>query len=111
MHTSVETGNNMMTLAFISTPEVFFMILIAILLFGSKRLPEIARTLGKGVSEFKKATNDIKKEFDKQSGGVGSEVKKIKHQIKESTQEIEKTIQSSSVVKDARDVSNNLKKS
>ncbi len=41
-------------------PEVIFILLIALLIFGPKRLPEISRTLGKGMAEFRKATNDLK---------------------------------------------------
>jgi sec-independent protein translocase protein TatA len=36
--------------------ELIVILLIVMLLFGAKRLPEIARALGKAVSEFKKAT-------------------------------------------------------
>ncbi|MBI4649017.1 MAG: twin-arginine translocase TatA/TatE family subunit [Bacteroidia bacterium] len=48
-------------LLFISTSEVLFVIFIAFLLFGAKRIPEIARGLGKSVGELKKVTDDIKK--------------------------------------------------
>jgi TatA/E family protein of Tat protein translocase len=42
-------------------PEVIFILLLALLIFGPKRLPEIGRTLGKGMSEFRKASNDLKR--------------------------------------------------
>ena len=41
-------------------PEIIFILVIALLIFGPKRLPEIGRTLGKGMAEFRKATNDLK---------------------------------------------------
>jgi len=41
-------------------PEIIFIMVIALLIFGPKRLPEIGRTLGKGMAEFRKATNDLK---------------------------------------------------
>jgi len=41
-------------------PELIFIMVIALLIFGPKRLPEIGRTLGKGMAEFRKATNDLK---------------------------------------------------
>jgi len=50
-------------LLFISGSEIFVILLVALLLFGSKKIPEIARGLGKGLNEFKKATNEIKKEI------------------------------------------------
>ena len=35
------------------------------LLFGAKKLPELAKGLGKGINEFKKASNEIKEEVEK----------------------------------------------
>ena len=37
-------------------------LIIILLLFGAKKLPELAKGLGKGIKEFKKASNDIKEE-------------------------------------------------
>jgi TatA/E family protein of Tat protein translocase len=42
-------------------PEIILILLIALLIFGPKRLPEIGRTLGKGMAEFRKASNDLKR--------------------------------------------------
>jgi len=57
-----ETMNT--TLLFIGTSEIFVILLVVLLLFGANKIPEIARGLGKGIREFKKATNEIQKEFD-----------------------------------------------
>ena len=43
--------------------EIIAILLVILLLFGAKRIPEIARGLGKGIREFKDATNDIKNEL------------------------------------------------
>ena len=43
--------------------EIIAILLVILLLFGAKRIPEIARGLGKGIREFKDATNDIKQEL------------------------------------------------
>lgn len=43
--------------------ELFFIILVVLMLFGSDKIPEIARTLGKGMQQLKNATNDIKGEI------------------------------------------------
>ena len=43
--------------------EVIVILLIALLVFGPKRLPEIGKTVGKGLREFRKATQDIKDEI------------------------------------------------
>jgi sec-independent protein translocase protein TatA len=44
--------------------EVIIVLVIILLLFGGRKIPELMRGLGKGVKEFKNATNDIKEEID-----------------------------------------------
>ena len=68
------------TLAFagIGMQELLVVLLIAILVFGAAKIPEIARSLGKAIREFKKATRDVsdsvesagKDEPDKDSKGT-----------------------------------------
>ena len=41
-------------------PELVVVFTLALLLFGPRKLPEIGRSLGKSLNEFKKATNDLK---------------------------------------------------
>jgi len=48
----------------IGMPEIVMIFLVVLLLFGAKRLPELARGLGKGIREFKKAASDIQNELD-----------------------------------------------
>lgn len=43
--------------------ELVFILLIALLVVGPGKLPEVAKSLGKGVSQFRKATSGIKEEF------------------------------------------------
>ncbi|HTX64868.1 MAG TPA: twin-arginine translocase TatA/TatE family subunit [Opitutaceae bacterium] len=47
----------------IGGPEVLLIMLVALLLFGSQRLPDLARSLGKSIREFKKATAGLEEEF------------------------------------------------
>lgn len=44
-------------------PEMLVIFLVVLLLFGAKRIPEIARGLGKGIREFKDATREISSEI------------------------------------------------
>ena len=44
----------------IGLPEMMALFVIALLLFGPKKLPELGRTLGKGLSEFRRAKNELK---------------------------------------------------
>ena len=54
------------------------------MLFGTKNLPAIARTLGKGMNELRKATDDIKKEMNVNTEEVTKLREKIKKEIEES---------------------------
>jgi sec-independent protein translocase protein TatA len=47
----------------IGTGELILIFLVILLLFGAKRLPELAKGLGKSLREFKKAANDIQEEL------------------------------------------------
>jgi len=44
--------------------EMMLIVLLALLLFGPKKLPELARLLGKGMTEFRRAKNELKSTFD-----------------------------------------------
>ena len=48
----------------LGVPELLFILVLALLLFGPKRLPEIGRTIGKGMAEFRRATNDLKRTIE-----------------------------------------------
>ncbi len=47
----------------IGMPELLIVLLVVLLLFGAKKLPELARGLGKGIREFKDATKHVEDEF------------------------------------------------
>lgn len=44
--------------------SIVLIVLIVLLLFGAKRIPELARGLGKGIREFKDATKDIQNDLE-----------------------------------------------
>ena len=62
-----------MKLLFIGGPEMIIVLLVVLLLFGSKKIPELARGLGKGMREFKDATQGIQREIERSA----NETKKI----------------------------------
>lgn len=47
----------------IGTQELLIILVIVLLLFGAKKLPELARGLGKSMQEFKKATREVEDNF------------------------------------------------
>jgi sec-independent protein translocase protein TatA len=48
----------------VGMPEMFLIFILALLLFGPKKLPELGRMLGKGLSEFRRAKNELKSTFE-----------------------------------------------
>jgi Tat protein translocase TatB subunit len=48
----------------IGMPELLLLLAIALIVVGPKKLPELARALGRGFAEFKKATNELKESLD-----------------------------------------------
>lgn len=52
-------------LAFLSGMDLVAILLIALLLFGAKRLPEIAKSLGNSIKEFKRASNEMTAEIER----------------------------------------------
>jgi sec-independent protein translocase protein TatA len=50
---------NTITLAFLGWPEIVAILVIVLILFGAKKLPELAKGLGQGIKEFKKASNEV----------------------------------------------------
>ncbi|MBI2502268.1 MAG: twin-arginine translocase TatA/TatE family subunit [Candidatus Latescibacteria bacterium] len=48
----------------IGLPEILVIFLLILLLFGAKRIPEMAQGMGKGIKEFKKAMKDVQDEID-----------------------------------------------
>ena len=45
-------------------PEIMIILVIVLLLFGAKRIPEIAGSMGKGIKEFKKNINEATRDID-----------------------------------------------
>jgi sec-independent protein translocase protein TatA len=67
--------------------EVIIILFVILLLFGGKGIPSVAKTLGKGIREFKDATNGIQKDILKSTGGI---TEQINEHIQEVKKEIEK---------------------
>ncbi len=51
----------------LGTPEILLILLIVLIFFGAKKIPELAQGLGKGVREFRKAARDIQDEIEKEN--------------------------------------------
>ncbi len=56
--------NNLLFIGGLGGWEVMLILLIIVVFFGAKKIPEMARGLGKGIREFKDATKEIQKEIE-----------------------------------------------
>lgn len=58
----------------VSGGEIMVVVLFALIFFGSKKIPELARNLGKGIREIKDASNAVKREIQKGADEVKKEI-------------------------------------
>ena len=68
-------------------PEILLILAIALIILGPKKLPEIAKSLGRGIAEFKKATRDFK-----QSVEVDNDFKEAKETLQEMKKDVEQSV-------------------
>jgi TatA/E family protein of Tat protein translocase len=50
----------------IGTTELIFILVIALIFFGPRKLPQLARSMGKGLAEFRKASDDFKRTWERE---------------------------------------------
>ena len=60
----------------IGMPELIIILVIALIVIGPSKLPDLARALGKGMAEFKKATQELKDSFD-----VDDDLKQVRQDL------------------------------
>ena len=71
-------------------PEIILILAIALIVLGPKKLPEIAKSLGRGIAEFKKATQDFKENLQ-----VDNDLKEARDTIREVKEDLEDTVRKS----------------
>ena len=62
----------------LSTTELIFILAIALIFFGPRKLPQLARSMGKGLAEFRKASDDFKRTWERE---VAMEASKLETEI------------------------------
>ena len=58
----------------IGGPELLLILAIALLVFGPKKLPELSRTIGRGLAEFRRATSGFKDTLEREISAAEAEV-------------------------------------
>ncbi len=56
----------------IGAPEIILILLVVLVLFGAKKIPELAQGLGKGIREFKKSMKDIEEDINAEDKKISS---------------------------------------
>tara|TARA_A100000164_G_scaffold357652_1_gene368483 strand:+ start:77 stop:343 length:267 start_codon:yes stop_codon:yes gene_type:complete len=79
-----------MTIIFISGAEIIFVFMVVLLVFGAKKVPDIAKTLGKSVQQVKNASKDFRKEIENTASNQGIDTKEIVDEVQNIKTEINK---------------------
>lgn len=93
----------------LSTGEILLIVLVFILLFGAKSIPDLAKGFGKGMSELKKVKDEISREINSDNELVNT-AKQVKRTIVETGEELKSDFLKSDIAKDAEEISKNLNK-
>tara|TARA_B100000927_G_C16158985_1_gene346591 strand:- start:114 stop:386 length:273 start_codon:yes stop_codon:yes gene_type:complete len=76
-------------LLFISGPEILFIGLVVLLVFGADKIPEISKGLGKGIRAVKDATDEVKSEIKKSAKSKGVDTESLKKDIENVKEKID----------------------
>ena len=71
----------------IGLPELIIIMVVALIVVGPKRLPDLAKALGKGMAEFRKATHEIKESLD-----LDEDLNEVKKDLEDSIHDLEKPL-------------------
>lgn len=66
----------------IGVPELLIILVVALIVLGPKRLPEVAKSLGKAFAEFRRATSDLSEELNEARAALEEEVRMAERQAR-----------------------------
>ncbi len=72
----------------LGVPEMAVIFILALVLFGPKKLPELGRTIGKAMTEFRRASNDLKATFEREMHTLERENESIQASTRKAAQEL-----------------------
>ena len=67
----------------IGVPELMVIFVVALIVFGPKKLPELGKSLGKGLAEFRKASNELRSTIEQEVRNIEAEPPAFVHGEKE----------------------------
>jgi sec-independent protein translocase protein TatA len=62
-------------------PEIVILLVLALIVFGPQKLPELCRSLGKGMAEFKRASNDFRRRIEDEARTAGEKEPEVKETL------------------------------
>jgi sec-independent protein translocase protein TatA len=80
-------------LLFFSAGEIMVIVFFVLLFFGADAIPGLARTVGKGMREFNKATADIKNEFEQHTADIKEDFSKLTDKIEKGGTDVKRKIE------------------
>ena len=83
----------------LGVPELIFIFVMALLIFGPKKLPQLGKTFGKSMAEFRRASNDLRNTFQREMDTIEKE----SEDVKEVVQEVKKDLDTSTYYDDSED--------
>jgi sec-independent protein translocase protein TatA len=87
-----------------SGQEIFVIIIVALLLFGAEKLPDIAKTIGRGMRDFKKATDEIRRELENSTQDIRKDANEVSDSIKKDVSDFRNNIE-----KDSNEVTDSIR--
>ncbi len=78
---------------FISGGELIVVVFFALLFFGADAIPGLARTIGKGMREFNKATADLKSEFENHTSDIKQDFNKLTDNLEKGGTDVKRKIE------------------
>jgi sec-independent protein translocase protein TatB len=70
----------------IGMPELLLILAVALVVIGPKKLPDLAKSLGKALGEFKRATNDIKQSIERDTG-----LDEVRQSLRETSKDVRRS--------------------
>ena len=83
----------------LGVPELIFIFVMALLIFGPKKLPQLGKTFGKSMAEFRRASNDLRNTFQCEMDTIEKE----SEDVKEVAEEVKKDLDTSTYYDDSED--------
>ena len=83
----------------LGVPELIFIFVMALLIFGPKKLPQLGKTFGKSMAEFRRASNDLRNTFQREMDSIERETQ----EVKEVAKEVKKDLDTSNYYDDGED--------